>query len=487
MSFLTEDQMLTPREILQYMMFVLLKRKWQILFLFVFTTVAIIGATFLFTPMWLATCKLLVQSNPTQQMIVFDEIESPGHVDPSSFAPDLVEMLVSEEFAGKIVKEFKLDEEKKRKAKEPADLRERLKLMIGKAATSPITLIQWLGILPYAEKTDFFADAVDDFINDYVAIEMVEGTSTIALGIYAESPEMAIAISNRMKEMLLERVRNFEQSEAEQTYEFVKMHLDTVSKSLEDAENQLLAFQNENEVADFAAQSSQTLANWDQVQEELEANEKSLAATKAKLFELERQLAPPQLVTTAGGPAVDEYLRFRNSLDEQKLEQELLNARTSLAEMLASNGVLEKSRDQLKVDMDKLASTEMQLQQLTREVVALNDRYTTMHKRFLELEVQKFTQTPEYDIQVLAEPYIPPGWDYDFPNMFIAVIAALVSAVSVALGYALFMEYWLDPVQSPKQIEQLMPVAGVVPKYQAGGLVGQFRPRKREKPKPAGE
>ncbi|RMF83468.1 MAG: hypothetical protein D6736_21500, partial [Nitrospinota bacterium] len=180
----------SPRTILRYAGFVLFRRKWLIITLFLFTLFSFVFGTFLITPQWEATAKLLVLQNPKQQMILFNDLVAPTPA-TKDVANDLVEILTSTAFATEIVQQYKLDERKRERAQNPRTLRDKIKLFLVKVFRSPFLLAEKLG-LRKAKPPNFFAQAVEDFLEDMEDIALEEGTSTITLSIWADSPQLAV-------------------------------------------------------------------------------------------------------------------------------------------------------------------------------------------------------------------------------------------------------------------------------------------------------
>lgn len=146
-----------------------------------------------------------------------------------------------------------------------------------------------------AEK-NFFADAVEELVEDWEEIELIEETSTIHVGVWAETPELAVGISNTLAEMLVDKVKEFNKTEAERAFEFVSEQLKTVADRLEEAELELLEFKNTEKIVDISEERMQLLTRMQALRSTLSNNQTEIIATRARLGELER----PGVV--AGGP-----------------------------------------------------------------------------------------------------------------------------------------------------------------------------------------
>lgn len=443
----------SAKDILDYVTFVIFKRKWTLLFVFVTTIFLFAFATYLITPQWEGMTKLIVLASPNQQPIVFEGIEYPSRSTEVS-SIDMVEILNSNEFAGRIVEKWNLAELNRKKAQEPKDFREKTKMMIVDIAKSPLTLAIKLGLLPYEPK-DFFADSVEELIEDWEDIELIEETKTVQLSVWADTPEMATGIANDLAAMLVERVKEFNKADANVAFEFIKSHLETVKKSLEAEEQHLLELKQKSGIADLNAQKPLLIQRWESTKAELAANTRNLAAVNSKLDELQRQLAPPIIVASAEKPAADEYARLRNSMKESDIEKSIIDTHTAMSELKSMNASLQSDFDKLQKELDTIPSTELEIDRAARSVASMKDRYVTMNQKFLELEVQKFTETPKIDVKTSSPAYIAPGADYDWPDWVIASLVIIFAACTFAPGTVFFMEYWSSAFDRPKSVRDL--------------------------------
>lgn len=473
---------LSPKSILEYAIFVVCKRKWSIVAIFFATVAAFCFGTFLVTPQWEASTKLMVLGAPTTQPVIFEGIEYPSRADQIS-SNDLIEILNSDAFAAEVVRRFELDELARQKAQNPRTLREKLKVGIMKFVMTPMRWATEMGWRQEAEK-NFFADAVEELVEDWEEIELIEETSTIHVGVWAETPELAVGISNTLAEMLVDKVKEFNKTEAERAFEFVSEQLKTVADRLEEAELELLEFKNTEKIVDISEERMQLLTRMQALRSTLSNNQTEIIATRARLGELERQVSLPE--ARGGSNEDDDYATLRNSIDETEVEREIAARRATLVELEASREHLEGERADVQAQLDVIADRELRFERLSRKVAALRERYMNMNQKYLELEVQKFTETPEFDIKIAAPAYIAEGTDYDWPSWLLTILASCVGGVGLSLGYVFFMEYWTDTLDRRRQIEEAtgLKILGTVPRMSLGGLAGLCRPAAATSPKP---
>lgn len=520
----------SPNRILEHIFFVLFKRKYLILGTFGGTMFLLVFFTYLLTPKWESAVKLLVLKNPRQQMILFKDLSVPSINDVNSSANDLVELLKSNAFAFEIVKQYQLDERMKNKALNPQELRDKIKMFMVKIVMSPLTLATKLGILPEIEK-NFLADAIEELVEDIEDIELEEGTSTINLTILAESSELSTGIANSLAQMLIDKIRQFERSEASETYAFVVDHLKAVQASLEQEEQRLLDFKMSGNIVNLEEEKSIYLKRWDQLSGELMNTEKNLCAMTAKLAQIEIQMAsfPEKLVVSEvvginqnrevletnyydlqieladrqemlkSKHPIIKGLKSKIELNREILEsepeqitrnetsqinpfyqeqkQKQLDTQLAIAELKSKQKSLTTFLEELSGVLGDLNRKAMNLERLNRSVIGLKDRYVNLRKKLLELEIQKFTLISEFDVKVSDPAYIPEGKDSDDPDWLLNMLVGGMLSFCLSIGMAFFSEYWNGSIQRPEELDEFVdiPMLGIVPPVSMLRLVKQIQ------------
>jgi len=509
----------TPGEILEYILFVFLKRKFLILFLFISTLMFFVFGTFLVTPQWEATTKILVLQNPKQQMILFKDLASPSpHA--KNYVHDLVQILKSKAFGKEIVKEFKLDELKRQKAQNPSSLRDRIKMQVVHFLKLPFTVLQKAGILE-EKPPDFFASALKDLLEDMQNISVKEETSTIFLEISAESPELAVNISNALSQKLLKKTEAFETQKASETFNFLKEQLKTVQASLDEAENDLFIFKKNENIIDLASEKDAGLERLETLKTELEMSRKEVALYKAKQQALKEQLAGHSRwinvsevsginelhseirqdlnkieadLAGMSGLYADEYpevvslrsrmevgrkhleneppeiqLRSTRSLNPvyQELEKNLVNCEISLSELQGKISGLNSSVSSVTAELGELSEKEIELGRLVRLLEGLRKRYISLRDTFLELEVQQYNRISEFDLKISDPAFIPPGAEPDRPVWILSLFAGIIMGLFVSLFTPFLLEYWSRKIKMPVQMQQIteVEILGTVPRF----------------------
>lgn len=457
-----------PRALLRYATWVVFKHKFSILVILIFTVACFAMGTFLITPQWKATAKLMVMQDPKQQMILFGDLQAPTQSDRGGNAMDLVEILNGNDLAQKIVTDFQLDERMRRKAQEPQTLQEKAKYWLVQAFNSPRTLLVTLG-LKDPPNPNYFEKALDELVEDMEDIELIEETSTINVSIWADDRDLAVNICNAMVDYLVQRTKDFERSEAVTTYNFVTDQLANVEAALHEAEEDVFRFKEQHGIVELESERAMLLARHDSLTTQASQLKSRMAAHAARLNELEQQLGGPTSSAAAatsdsGGEVAvqseeaaenNRYHKYRNAINERQSEQDILTTRVQLSEVRGEYDALNAELAAVQGQLDGFNAIELQSQRLQRTSTGLRERYMNLRSKQLALEVQKFTETSQFDIKVGDPAYIPPYARTDWPSWGVNLLAGLLFGVVFAFGQAFLYEYWRDSLHDAAEVQQL--------------------------------
>ena len=184
----------------------LFRYKWTLIFTFIGIFAMIMFLTFLITPTYEATVKVLIHKNPKSQPLIFEDISVPAQENIKvNLANDFVSIAQSQEIALAIVKQFKLDERLRKKVEAPEELRNKIKKAIIDVIKYPFDLLEKYGLLESKPK-DYVADAVEDFLEDALEVELEEDTQVVKLSIWEESPSLATQIANTMAKLVIDKL-----------------------------------------------------------------------------------------------------------------------------------------------------------------------------------------------------------------------------------------------------------------------------------------
>src|SRR3989304_6043806 len=195
-----------PNEFLYDLLYVLFKRKYLAISLFIFTFVGIVFGTYLVTPIWKPTAKVRVQLNPKQQLNVYQGITTPvGEIPGINPANDVIQILTSRVLAEELVKKFHREQLWKKKLEAPEATRDIILWNIKNVfINKPVVFFQNLGILS-KKPENYFADAVLEIQKDLVDIKLEEDTTVVDISVWGESPQLATNMTNALVGLLLQK------------------------------------------------------------------------------------------------------------------------------------------------------------------------------------------------------------------------------------------------------------------------------------------
>ncbi len=145
-------------------------------------------------------------------------------------------------------------------------------------------MLQKLGILQGAEK-NWVDEAAEDFMEDWVDVEVEEGISVIYVTVYGENQQLAMNISNRMVELLSERTQSFSKHGATSSYGYVEKQLADAEAKLREAETALVAFKKKNDIILMDEAKKAQFAKLDRFRSELVSTLKEQKEIAARLSE----------------------------------------------------------------------------------------------------------------------------------------------------------------------------------------------------------
>ncbi|MFQ6091825.1 MAG: GumC family protein [bacterium] len=303
----------TKREFLFNFFYTVFKRRLSIVMIFfAFFGIVLLG-TYLVTPTFEATTKILVHMNPSQQLILFRDLATPSEVNPRiNPANNLIQISTGQSVAEEMVRTFGLDRRLQQRREHPTELRDKIKNGLVSLLKSPITLAQNLGLLQRREP-NYLADAIEDFIDNVQDVTLEEDTEIVNLTVYWESAELASEMANTMAQLLIQKTKELTQIEASGAYEFTREQVSMAEKSLREAEDELSRFMEREKIVSLVEEKKAEL-------QRLEAFETEYTWTNASSEEVRRQLAEGQenavsATIIKNSPTIGDLITSLNSLE----------------------------------------------------------------------------------------------------------------------------------------------------------------------------
>lgn len=505
--------------ILYDILYVVFKRKVALTILCMVSFVLIMFATFLATPMYKGTAKILIRSNPQQQLILFKDLATPGReaatVNPAS---NLIQILSAQQMARQVVERFRLDERSRMRAEAPEDFRAFIKGFIIRILAYPITLVRGLlGI--ETEPTNYFAGAVEDFIKESEDIQLEEETNVINLSVWEETPELSSEIANYMTQLLIERSNTLEQEDAKKAYDFTKEQVASAERALTESEDELLRFREQNSIISLKEQEKAKLDALHMVETQYIDVKTEFSEAQARQEEMRRKISVQKKLLAespifANNPVMKELisslnlaeielagelekftessesvrsLRAQASEGRARIEKELkaitqsdsailqsvhpdlskeyAGLTTRVVALAAKKDALEKEMEALRAQAFSLSVIEAKLDRLNRRKETNESLYKNLLDKYSELGVQQVFQMSGYDLKIVDQAFVPKDARPDYPKWILVIPLAIMGSLLLSFGAVFFVEYWDESFKSPSEIEDrlALPVLCTVP------------------------
>ncbi|GAB4339394.1 MAG: hypothetical protein Kow0099_14390 [Candidatus Abyssubacteria bacterium] len=511
-----------------YALFVLFRRKWAIAAVTFFFFFLIFLYSFLTTPLWEGTAKVLVDYHPKQQLTFFPDINSPIAVQPEANpVNDLVSMLTSQDMARKIVEKFDRDEMLRRRRENPETLPDTIKKFIRDALIeTPKAALAALGVIT-PEPENYLYDAIDEFMEDLQNIEVEEDTNIIDIAIYGESPKLATDMANAMAAFLLDEVRRLNQDSAREAFEYASEQIHLARAALEEAEADLDAFRKEHDIVQLDQQIQLNLSRLDTLTDQRTKSISERKAAAVQLAEIRSRIDESNQRLLDSGSIIDNptIVSLRSELDKRQMElasmltykkdnhpdvvraragireaEEQLRAMTGYiiesqavpvndymegllnqmigillrdAELAASIEVLGDQIARAKAEGARLSEHKLTEARLLREVQLAEGVYDSLKNKMLEFEALVKAPFGDFDLKVVDHAYVFDDQDPDWPLWVVNLIIGLIGGVSFGIATAFVLEFLSDGCRTVEDTEQRtgLPVVSVVNRFKKKGRI----------------
>ena len=488
-------------DIVNYIFFVILKRKFLLITVGIFTFISVVFFTFLVTPTWEGITKVLVERSSKQSLGIFKDVNVPvssagltGHE-----ASSMLSILAGENMAYDIAKEFNLDELSKKKRLNPRNFREKAKNIMVDIMLSPVTLLQKLGLLKKGEK-NWLDKAAEDFLKDWQDIKVEMDSGGIELAISAERPALAMDIANRMVELLKERTQSFTREGAKSTYAFLKNQILVAEENLRMTEDELVRFKKENGIVVLEEEKRLNVSKLKELESDLLSIDKQKKEVKTLLSQVKRGFDDQEesleistiitrnpVVSVLETSLKNQEMKLASLLIEKQIthpevqmlmaeirkstkvlrDTVLLDLKTELLTLTAREDVLKDIIKEHEEVLKSIPEKELKLARLQETLAIRTSVYQSLKTRFEEMVIEKESMVNEYNIRVLDRAYISGSAKHDWPKWSLSIIAAIVFSITFGFGSIFLIEYWNDSITDSSKIEKdfSVPCIGIVPKY----------------------
>jgi uncharacterized protein involved in exopolysaccharide biosynthesis len=438
--------------ILYNIFYVVFRRKWALISICIIAYLLILFLTFLKTPKYKATAKILVRTLPQQQLILFRDLATPGQefarVNP---AANLIQILTSQAIAQEIVQRFGLDERLRKKREEPAEIRDIIKRSIINVLKYPISKYQIIRSLEQVPP-NHFADAVKELMEDAEDIQLEADTNVIILSIWEETPKLSSEIADYMAHRLIEKSTELEQANARDAYNFTKEQLQAAKIALEDSEDELNQFRKKNRIVNLDKQKQNKLDQLNMIERQFITASANLSVLREKLGEFKKKLR------SNGRVSQNSSINSNNAVMRELLD--------SIESAEIEKGILKKQIKKLKAEAFSLTTIDTELGRLARRKETDESLYKNLLNKFSELGVQQASQMSGHDLKIIDKAYLPDNASPDSPKLILVIVLGLMGSLLMSFGAVFFVEYWNESFKSPNEIEDILqlPVLCTMPK-----------------------
>jgi capsular exopolysaccharide synthesis family protein len=320
---------------------------------------------------------------------------------------------------------------------------------------------------------------------------ITKGSSMISISLNDTDPAKAVDFINKLTSMYLNRSLEKKNEFAENTIRFIDNQLDTISLSLNNAEEALQNFRLQNKVMDLsthAEQIFQQLQLFENQKMELEMQKKYYQYILSYILEnnndIESVLAPSAMGVE--DPLLNRLILEINQLSSEKssltnlkkgadfgplksLDSRIMNARKSIRENALNlvTGVdisLNELNDRIKginKTISTLPGSERELFNIKRQFSLTDNLYTYLLERKAEVQIAKASNTPENEVIDAARINTKPIKPKVMINYLIALLIGLIIPASVIA----IKEFFNIKIDSPDHVKQITqkPIIGYIP------------------------
>jgi len=453
----------TPkRAFLQYVLYVIFKRKWLVLWGLLLIFLSTFLATKISYPVYHAMAKVWVHRAPSQQVSFMPEIQMPSFgVGIFSPAFNWVEAMTGQFIAMETAKDFQMDEYFRRRYQEPQNFREEFWYYLKKAVFLPVKAAIWvfvqLGVMEQPEigKKDFLVVAAAKVHEEMLTFSVSNQFSDVmAISVYGPTSEYAQDMANYLADRLIQKVVEGEQGVARFAVDFAEQQLGEITAKLESAEDTLREFQKRYGVLDIAQQKSLQANRADALETKRESLDREKEQLEARRQTLTREVESQKTAF------VSSVLLQKSISDLQQVEQDLaanLTSRAALGAQLAETN----ERAQELIEADYVSA------KIKREVGIYSTIWTQFQDKLAKLKIETVSRLKASAMEVVDPAFLPvdaePVWPKDTLNYIIGVLVGLVTGLILAF----LLEFFNDSLRNQMEVEKELnlPVIGTIPDF----------------------
>ncbi|ADM97609.1 tyrosine-protein kinase Wzc [Dickeya dadantii] len=253
--------------------------------------------------------------------------------------------------------------------------------------------------------------AINDVLDNLVVADKGKDTGILALTLTGEDPVQSNKILNSISQNYLEQDVERKSEEAGKSLVFLQQQLPIVRASLEDSENKLNKYRQQNDSVDLSLEAKSVLDT---------------------IVDVESQL---------------NQLTFR----EAEISKLYTREHPAYRALLEKRATLEKERNNLNKRVSGMPKTQQEILRLTRDVNVGQEVYIQLMNKQQELSISKASTVGNVRIIDPAEVQIKPVK----PKKTLVIPLAVILGGVVAVGFVLLKSLLHRGIESPEQLEEL--------------------------------
>lgn len=253
--------------------------------------------------------------------------------------------------------------------------------------------------------------AINKLLDDLVVADKGRDTGVLQLSLEGSDPAKIKKILNSISQNYLQQNVERKSEEAGKSLEFLEEQLPNVRNSLNDAENKLNLFRQQNESVDLSLEAKSVL--------------ETMVAVESQLNELTFKEAEISKLYTKEHPAYRALMEKRNTLEQE--------------------------RDKLNKRVGGMPKTQQEILRLTRDVQSGQEVYMQLLNKQQELSINKASTVGNVRIIDPAATQLKPVK----PNKSLIVLLTMIFGGVLSTAFVLIKTMLHKGIENPEQLEEI--------------------------------
>ena len=446
---------------LRIFLLVILKRKKLILTVFISTLATVAILTFIQTPTYISSAKILVEPEKFSDSMVLFNINAPSKYSNLNWINSEIDILKSRPVAERVVEEFNLEKtDDKNSDISPAEKRERKEI------------------------------AIEDF-QETLEIESSQNSYVIQIIYENQNPVIAASVVNGVIDHYRKyRLEIFDESG---NYQFYEDQLTIVGNKLQDLENKEAAYKYDEDIILPNEQANVILVKLTDYEKSLTSVRTRIISKQAKLNIIKEQLQKGSDINipsteVSDSPSREKYIatlksqlltmeiehdqllqRFKPTYEKvvelyrkiektkeiikNEIDEIIEQEQTSIKALQAEKQALEQLIDKISLEMKEFARKDFQITQLSRGIKDNRELYSLLLKQREDARLSIAKLNSGIDLKVINPAVVPrkPATPRKLFNMVFGAVLGLMGGLSLAF----ILNYFDQTVNTERELKQI--------------------------------